>query len=287
MKKRILFLFIFMSTQCCGMTWHETIDTYRTVVSDNSIVLKQYRAFVVSHAPTIADSRIKEIPIHECGEQLVDLRRIRCHRIQMLPDPAAPFEAAWCNSGLPHASKMRSSIYTKLQKMTTALDELASFFGYESGQVDIKIFEALRDLETQKMLFDKKVSELVHSNPDLSVEEAEREAAKWVSPYKNNVPVHSTGAAVDIRLWDNKRGCFLDMGAFGVIWGTNTSAPSFSENLTDEQKRNRLYCFVAAERAELTNYVYEFWHFSSGDRYDAFWKNQTQSQKGAIYGPIA
>lgn len=42
----------------------------------------------------------------------------------------------------------------------------------------------------------------------ISREEAESEASKWVSPYKNNVPVHSTGAAIDIRLWDNVQAPF-------------------------------------------------------------------------------
>lgn len=114
---------------------------------------------------------------------------------------------------------------------------------------------------------------------------AEQETAKWVSPYKNNVPVHSTGAAVDIGLWDNKMEDFLDMGTFGAIWGKNNNAPTFSENTTDNQKRNRLYCLVAAETVGLTNYLYEFWHFSSGDRYEAYW-NKDLNEKRAIYGSI-
>lgn len=285
MKKEIFFSLAFFANQCFGMTWSEIIDQYETVLPKESIVHEQYKAFVLSQAPTIADPRIKEIPIQENGEELVDLRLVGCERIQMLPEPTFPFEAACFNSGLPNASKMRVSIFTRLQKMLGALDELAISFGYESGQIDIKVFEGLRDLGTQKMLFEKKLEEILLSNPDLTLELAEQETSKWVSPFKNNVPVHSTGAAIDICLWDNKKENFVDMGTFGVIWGNNTNAPTFSENIIDSQKRNRIYCLVAAERAGLTNYLYEFWHFSSGDRYDAYWKNQGP-EKMALYGPI-
>lgn len=204
----------------------------------------------------------------------------------MLPDPTTPFEAARFNSGLANASKMRMGVFTKLKLMLTALDELAPSFGYAAAQIEIMVFEGLRDLETQKMLFEKKMAEILSSKPDLTVEMAEQETSKWVSPYKNNVPVHSTGGAIDIRLWDSKTEMFLDMGTFGVIWGPNDNAPTFSENITDVQKQNRLYCLIAAEKAGLTNYVYEFWHFSSGDRYDVYWKKQKQCDTIAIYGPI-
>lgn len=54
----------------------------------------------------------------------------------------------------------------------------------------------------------------------------------------------------------------------------------------EPNKRNRLYCLIAAERAGLTNYIYEFWHFPSGDRYDAYWRKQDHDEKKAVYGSI-
>jgi len=128
---------------------------------------------------------------------------------------------------------MRASVFRKLQGMIDQLDQLAIYFGYEPGQVYILVFEGLRDLGTQKMLFDKKLEEILLLNPDMSFEMAEKETAKWVSPVKNKTPVHSTGAAVDIRLWDNKNNYFLDLGSFGVIWGDSQLASTFSEEITD------------------------------------------------------
>lgn len=48
------------------------------------------------------------------------------------------------------------------------------------------------------------------------------------------------------------------MGPFGVIWGSNPSAPTFSEAITDVQKNNRLYFLVAGAHAGLINYSYEY-----------------------------
>ena len=109
-------------------------------------------------------------------------------------------------------------------------------------------------------------------NPGLTIEEAGSEAARWVSPVKNNVPVHSTGLAVDIRLWCEHGLDYLDMGTFGVIWETNRIAPTFSEQASIEQKTNRFLCLIAAERAGLTNYPFEFWHYSAGDAYARWWR---------------
>lgn len=269
-----------------AMNWTEVLESHKTLLSDKSVVLKQYEAITKSEAPTIVDSRIKEIPICENHEELVDLRLLSVERISMMPQPKIPFEGPSFNSGLPNASKMRTSVFLRLQGMVDQLDKLAIDFGYEPGQIDILVFEGLRDLGTQKMLFEKKLEEILRLNPNMNFEMAEKETAKWVSPLKNNTPVHSTGAAVDIRLWDNKNRCFVDLGAFGVIWGDSHLAPTFSEGITDKQKNMRLYCLVAAERAGLTNYVYEWWHFSFGDRYDVYWKNQKSQEKAALYGSI-
>ena len=269
-----------------AMNWNEILESHNELFSDKSVVAKQYEAVSRSEAPAIVDLRIKEIPICENHEELIDLRLLNFERIAMMPQPKSPFEGPVFNSGLPNASKMRASVFRKLQEMINQLDKLAIDFGYGFGQVDVLVFEGLRDLSTQKMLFDKKLEEILLLNPDMSFEMAEKETAKWVSPVKNNTPVHSTGAAVDIRLWDNNNNCFLDLGPFGVIWGDSQLAPTFSERITDTQKNNRLYCLIAAERAGLTNYVYEWWHFSFGDRYDVYWKDQNSQEKVALYGSI-
>lgn len=177
---------------------------------------------------------------------------------------------------------MRKSLYERLERLISCLDTLAPAFGYKVGQLSIRVFEALRDLATQQMLFDKKVLEILTESPSLTQEEAEGQAAKWISPVKNNVPVHSTGAAVDIRLWDDLHSSCIDMGPFGAIWGKNDLAPTFADEATTTQKQNRLLLLLAASEAGLTNYPFEFWHFSYGDRYASFWHGEPVARYNSL-----
>lgn len=264
-------------------SWPEIFKSYPDLVGTEAgkKIVHQYELHS-SQPFTTSNPQIKAIPIQECGEELIDVQKAGNLRIQMMPAPKKPFETPDCNSGLPSASKIRKRVFVQLEKMSEFLDELAPFFGYEPGQIQIKVFEGLRDLPTQKLLFDHKLEEIRIASPSLSFDEAWKETCKWVSPVENNIPVHSTGAAIDIRLWDGKKSCYVDMGAFGVIWGANPNAPTFSEEITKIQKLNRFYCLLAASQAGLTNYSYEFWHFSSGDRYDAWMRNQPYAEYSSV-----
>ncbi len=287
---RILFSCMLITSQSLfAQTWQQIFDECKFIMTDKEkdILIRQQAAFALKAAPIIASPEIKNIPIIGSEEKLIDLRLVSVKRIAMLPDAPTPFYAPTFNSGLLSGSKMRHSILQKLADMVKHIDSLAAVFGYQPGQIDVRVFEGLRDLKTQEQLFNNKKKEILAQNPNMTPEAAEQETSKWVSPIKNNVPVHSTGAAIDIRLWDNKQGDFLDMGSFGVIWGSNPYAPTFSEQITDAQKRNRLYCLLVACRAGLINYVFEFWHFSSGDRYAAYWQEKEPSKRAALFGPIA
>jgi zinc D-Ala-D-Ala dipeptidase len=237
--------------------------------------------------PKVADPVIKEIPIHESGKKLIDLKKNKHSRIEMLPNPTKPFESDAHNSGYAASSKMRLSVYKKLKALIPMLDKNAAHFGYKKGQISIRVFEGLRDLKTQEMLFKNKEKEISAQNPTLSPEEIFKETCKWVSPVKDNIPVHSTGAAVDIRLYDNLKKDFVDMGKFGVIWGENKSAPTFSENITPAQIKNRLFLLISALKVGLINYPYEYWHLSSGDKYAAYWLESNPQKRKARYGGIS
>lgn len=292
MKKIVLLLtfFILGNKNLVAKTWAEILKEKELILkNDNSykIICEQCLAFINKAAPTIANPIIKNINIIENNEKLVDANDIQNSFIYMMPDAPVnkPFYDSIYNSGLPSASKMRLTVWNKLEKTLFYLNELAELFNYKPGRISIKIFEALRDLKTQEILFKNKFNEIKLNNALLNDEEVEIETSKWVSPVKNNVPVHSTGAAIDIRLWDNQKNEFLDLGKFGVIWGANNEAPTFSENLSDEQKLNRLYLLMATAKSGLVNYVYEYWHFSIGDRYAAFWQEEEASKRLAVYGP--
>ena len=286
----ILTIIMLIPTPLRAKPWSEILRENSAILAHPTfnLITEQYKSFINHTTPVIASPLIKSIPISDNGEELIDLYGLKNSRISMLPSPLdnKPFSSPLYNSGLPSASKIRKEVYLRLEKMVTYLDEYAELFGYSEGDISIKVFEGLRDLQTQAKLFQSKVEEIRVSNPQLTAEEVETEASKWVSPVKNNIPVHSTGAAIDIRLWQERTQDFIDLGAFGVIWGENKSGQTFSENLTDLQKSNRLYLLMAATKAGLTNYSFEYWHFSCGDRYAAYWQEEEASKRVACYGAI-
>lgn len=268
--------------------WKVQLESKKSVISTNAyrLLAAQYEAHTKNDAPKIVDPNVIKVPIVESDEPLVDIVESNHARISMLPNPMHPFASSDCNSGFAASSKIRYSVFMKLQKLLTHLDELAHHFGYQVGQIQVKVFEGLRDLATQEMLFNNKAREIQLANSTMSDEEVFAETCKWVSPVRNNTPVHSTGAAIDIRLWDNKNNQFIDMGPFGVIWGKNTVAPTFSADLTEEQVSNRLLLLASAAQAGLVNYTYEWWHFSHGDRYAQFWQEADPKKRTAIYDAI-
>jgi D-alanyl-D-alanine dipeptidase len=178
---------------------------------------------------------------------------------------------------------VRASVFNALVNAVDELDKLAGAFGYKKGALRIMLFEGLRDLRTQKELFDTKQAALRAQHPDWTDEQVYAETCTWVSPYINNVPVHSTGAAVDIHLYDSDSQRYCDMGRFNT---SGAHAPTFStSNVTPEQMKHRLLLLIATKRAGLINYLNEFWHFSCGDRYASFWLEQDPAKRVALYGP--
>lgn len=273
------------------MSWEQIFAEKKNLMSNPSsqIIADQYVAFGQNSAPIIAAPSITKITILNSNESLIDLKQIKHPRIKMAPEPpdGRAFKGPMYNSGLPNCSKMRLNVWKRLQQVPTYLDQFAKTFGYAPDTINIMLFEGLRDLKTQAMLFNNKVKEIRLNNPKLSLEEAETEASKWVSPVKNNVPAHATGAAIDIRLWNSKTETFVDLGTFGVIWEPNQSASTFSDKISDTQKRNRLYLLLACAAAGLVNYPYEYWHFSYGDRYATYWQEHESEKQCALYGAVS
>lgn len=267
--------------------WDILLNKYKPVMGEDVFMLlsKQYEAYTQNNAPTIAHNDVKKIPILENNDPVINLNEVHCDRIKVISDDDLLYlyekiEDADYRS--PNHMKMRKNVFECLQKMVQELDILAPLFGYEQGELEIKLFEGLRDIDTQKNLFDTKMTSLIKEH-NISQDQAYVETSKWLSPYKNNVPVHSTGGAIDIGLWSNKLNNFCDMGPFNTSGDTS---PIFSTFTSEKQRANRMLFLIAATRAGLTNYLYEFWHFSYGDRYAAYWRSDNSNDAVAIYDAL-
>ena len=106
-----------------------------------------------------------------------------------------------------------------------------------------------------------------------------REAAnKYVAaPDAVAPPPHSTGGAIDVRLWD-KQGKEIPMGRW-----TGGAARTEFENLPEEQRANRRLLRDAMEAAGFSNYEEEWWHYSYGD---SGWALRT-NRETAFFGRTA
>jgi zinc D-Ala-D-Ala dipeptidase len=249
----------FMSNIACGVSPKTAPQKWgHPVVSTEAVK-------AVLYLP-IADEAVKRIEINESKEELVDLLEVNNPRIK----PLAGFDEKYANT-YDGYSKVRRGVYEKLLKMVDLLPE----------NVGIAFFEGYRPLHKQKEYFDKKFDEIFQIMKDK--EKAYQETCKHVAPVIDNVPPHTTGAAIDMTLFEIKDGHeeLLDMGKFDVIFGPNAHQETFSENTTPQQRANRTLLLEAATHAGLVNYGFEWWHYSYGDRAWAFVKGEKQ----AIYSP--
>ena len=185
------------------------------------------------NVPVFNDPRITGIPIIDCDEQLVDISKmseINPH-IRMMTTPTIPFYHPDYSSGLPGCSLVRKGVYEKLVEMSNVIDEMAP-----GMNISILIHRALCDTELQKTL------------------------NETITPY-------ATGACIDLRLYDDDREEFLDMGDFGLHWGENRTSFTFCRGLTPIQKKNRHLLLSSSCCVGLVNYPYMWWCFTYGTQY--------------------
>ncbi|WP_282433115.1 M15 family metallopeptidase [Legionella gresilensis] len=112
-----------------------------------------------------------------------------------------------------------------------------------------------------------------------------KETTKLVSPVVNldntkNIPAHSTGGAIDIYLIDDA-GQPVDMGIHPKDWIKDDGSLSrtASKKISLQAEQNRAIMNKALAAVGFVNYPTEYWHWSYGDRYWAFF----MKEPNAIY----
>nr|MDQ2994888.1 M15 family metallopeptidase [Pseudomonadota bacterium] len=177
----------------------------------------------------------------------------------------------------PDFTKMRLTVY---QKLCLAQNDLPSGFRF-------RIYEAFRSITVQQMLFDEEHQKVMAQSPHKTAAEIFHDTTRLVSPVINldgsrNVPPHNTGAAVDLEIID-QNGQVIDMGmeAKDCFWVDPDLCMTDCSSVNDIVRKNRKLLFDVMTAHGFVNYPTEWWHFSYGDRYWAYHKNQAY----AIYGP--
>ena len=158
-------------------------------------------------------------------------------------------------------------------------DKLNEAKKYLPNSMTFIIGEAWRPREYQKNIYDGFIRRFTKKYPDWPKEKIIKEADKYAAPYTGKkISGHMTGAALDIRLYSN--GKKVPMKSFRLSYQENSK--SIQPKLPKYIKRNRKILFNALEKAELSNYPNEYWHWSYGD----IWWAKRNKKKTAIYGPI-
>ncbi len=218
----------------------------------------------------IADQKVLNIPIQECHEPLLDLK----DQSKILYGPSPEIDNNFCYT------QLRSTIYTKLIQAQNHLPP----------HLRLCLYEGLRAISLQEYLFKKRWDTIKMRYREWSDHDLYQEVIKMVSPVttldgKQNIPPHSTGAAVDIYLVDAKTHLPVEMGILAKDWMQDTDGIlSYTDStvISEEAKKNRSILSEAMIGAGFVNYPTEYWHWSYGDRYWSF----IQGEPHAFYGPV-
>ena len=216
----------------------------------------------------------QSVPIIECGEPLVpiplDLFAV------VYPHPYAVL-------GAPYGA--RSPYYLRqdvLDRLITAQEKLQQ----QHPGWRIQIFDAFRPVAVQRFMVDYTFNQQVQAMnlADQTLTEAQQQQIWrrvnqfWATPSMDpqSPPPHSTGAAVDVSLVDN-RGVPLDMGS-PIDELSDRSLPVHFGDSNDFQEqqydRNRQLLNRMMQTSKFCRHPNEWWHFSLGDQMWAWLSNQ-------------
>ncbi len=218
----------------------------------------------------ISDPVIQAIPIKENSELLIDLRTQSLIQIEK-PDH---------HKNNDSYSLIRATVYYKLLQAQALLP----------ANLKLCVYEGFRGVLLQQELFNIKYNQLtyLYRHKKYSQEHVFLETTTLVSPAFNidgskNVPPHSTGGAIDVSLIDQSHNR-IDMG-IGLYEQHNNKQELAKINSLIISKDAAYYRNImrsALSRAGFINYATEYWHWSYGDKYWAFYTNHEH----AIYGEI-
>jgi D-alanyl-D-alanine dipeptidase len=215
---------------------------------------------LVSEIILMSDPKVAAVPVVECGERLVNVRR----ESPLLVDDRKRRDSA------DAFAYLREGALTRLLSAEASLPQ----------GVRLLFVEGYRPPFLQRRYFEEYAAKLRADRPDWSAWEVRSAASSFVSPPE--IAPHSAGAAVDLTLGDAD-GRELDLGTRLNATPEESAGACYTQaaNITDEALALRRILGSALTAAGLVNYPTEWWHWSYGDRY---WALMTGTAT-AYYGP--
>ncbi|MEU7696919.1 M15 family metallopeptidase [Streptomyces sp. NPDC039028] len=213
----------------------------------------------MSEIVLMSDPAVAAIPVVECGEPLVDVRRAGSLLVDpRKQDPANTF------------ALLREGVLERLLTAQAALPQ----------GLRLLFVEGYRPPSLQREYFQEYAGQLRADHADWSDERIHTAASRYVSPPE--IAPHSAGAAVDLTLADAD-GRELDLGTRMNADPEESNGACYTDaaDISEEARTNRHTLSSALTTAGLVNYPTEWWHWSYGDRYWAL----LAGQDTARYGP--
>ncbi|MFF3784157.1 M15 family metallopeptidase [Streptomyces sp. NPDC001933] len=207
----------------------------------------------------MADPKIAAIPVAECGERLVDVRRDDSLLVDTRErGPADAF------------AYLREGVLERLVKAQAMLPQ----------GLRLLFVEGYRPPSLQREYFDEYADRLRAAHLDWSPEQIHSAASRYVSP--PDIAPHSAGAAVDLTL-AGADGHELDLGTRMNADPEESGGACYTHaaDISEEARANRKLLDTALTAVGLVNYPTEWWHWSFGDRYWAL----ITGEAAALYGP--
>jgi len=191
-------------------------------------------------------TRLRAVPIEDNGEPLVDPRSLskRVHFAEKHPKFPE----------MVRTPEVRKRVAEMLAEAAEALPP----------GIDLIIIEGFRPLAQQRFMYESLKAEFAAKHPEWKKATLHRVTNTMSAPPDDPCPPpHTTGGAVDLGLIRIETQEWLDMTS--PLEMDETSAPSVMQGLSGEAQENRNLLFGVLEKAGLTNYSGEWWHWSYGD----------------------
>jgi len=163
------------------------------------------------------------------------------------------------------------------QTVADMLAQASEILKKENQDYSLKLVYGYRHPEIQQAYFEKRKKE-IESQDALSGDELYAKAHLFVAA--PDVAGHIVGGAVDITIVGSRGD--LDMGTKIADFSDEEKIQTFYENISEEQKKNRMLLHDIMVKVGFAPFYGEWWHFSYGDKeWAAFYKH-----KQSLYSPI-
>lgn len=173
---------------------------------------------------------------------------------------------------------VRKTVYEKLCKADRALKQQP---GYKNCQIIVTY--GYRSPAIQRAIWDQFYAEKAAEHPDLTEEELREETHRIIA--LPEVAGHPTGGAVDVIIFDLKKGRFLDFGTdIGEFESKNMDYAS--DMIPEIARKNRQTLRAVMCGQGFAPYDGDWWHFSYGDKEWAFYmysRGGNEAEKKALY----